>query len=125
LRTKIETAFWSVEDYKLCDGRIWFIWFCMNYDPLTQVFDEQQLGNFSFTFTNFKSLFETPDDILRLALLTKGDYSIWDGRTATLDGDRYSFINTDSVWKRQLTTSKIAEPYKLLVNEFGDIKTQE
>lgn len=125
LRTKIETAFWSVEDYKFCDGRIWFIWFCMNYDPLTQVFDEQELGNFSFTFTNFKSLFETPDDILRRALLTKGDYSIWDGRTATLDGDRYSFINTDSVWKRQLTTSKIAEPYKLLVNEFGDIKTQE
>ncbi len=124
LRTKIETAFWSVEDYKLCDGKIWFIWFCVNYDPLTQVFDEQRLGDFTLTFTNFKSLFDTPDDLLRRALLTKGDYSIWDGRTATLDGDRYSFINTDSVWKQQLTPSKTAEPYKLLVNDFGKIKSK-
>ena len=124
LRTRIETAFWSVEDYKLCDGKVWFIWFCMNYEP-TIIFDKHKLDDFTFTFTNFKSLFDTPDDLLRRALLTKGDYSIWDGRTATLDGDRYSFINTESVWRRQLTSSKIAEPYKLLVNDFGNIKTKK
>lgn len=122
LRSRIETAFWTAEDFKLCEGKVWFIWYCMNYDIKTQLFDEQHLDNFTFTFTNFKSLFDTPDDLFRRALLTKGDYSIWDGRTATLDGDRYSFINSDSVWRRQLTSSKIAEPYKLLINEFGVIK---
>lgn len=125
LRTEIETAFWAAEDYKLCDGRVWFIWFCMDYEASTQTFDRQTLNNFTFIFTNFKSLFNSVNDLLRRTLLTKGDYSVWDGRTATLEGHRYSFINTDSVWRRQLTSGKIAEPYKLLINEFGSIKKQQ
>ena len=124
LRNKIETAFWEAEDFKFCDGRIWFIWHCIDYDQSQQTFDDSKLLDFNYCYTNFKSLFDSPSNILRRALLTKGDYSIYDGRTATLDGDRFSFLYEDWRWKQQFASKGRIEPYKLLINDFGQIKNQ-
>lgn len=124
LRKQIETAFWNAEDFKFCDGRVWFIWHCMDYDQTSQTFDTQKLSDFVYCFSNFKLLFDAPNDILRRALLTKGDYSTHDGTTATLEGDRYSFIKEDWRWKQQLASKGRIEPYKLLLNDFGQIKKQ-
>lgn len=124
LRKQIETAFWTAEDFKFCDGRVWFIWYCMDYDPSSQTFDTQKLSDFVYCFSNFKLLFDSPNDILRRALLTKGDYSTHDGRTATLEGDRYSFLKEDWRWKHQLASKGRIEPYKLLLIDFGLIKKQ-
>lgn len=125
LRPNIESAFWNAEDFKLCDGKIWFIWDCMVYDPTNHTFDECILSDFNYNYLNFKLLFDSPDDLVRRALLTKGDYSIYDGRTATLEGNRYSFINSDAEWKQQFATKHRIELYKLLVNDFGRIIKQE
>ena len=124
LRKQIESAFWIAEDFKFCDGRIWFIWHCMDYDHTSQTFDTQKLSDFIYCFSNFKLLFDSPNNLLRRALLTKGDYSAYDGRTATLEGDRFSFINDDWRWKQQLASKGRFEPYKLLLNDYGQIKTQ-
>ena len=124
LRVMIENAFWEAEDFKLCDGKISFIWNCIEYGEDPQLFNEQKLNDFTYCLTNFKSLFQTPTNTLRRALLTKGDYSSHDGRTATLNGDRYSFIGEDWRWKQQFAGSKKRlEPYKLLLNDFGRIKS--
>ena len=124
LRNKIETAFWEAEDFKFCDGRIWFIWHCIDYDQSQQTFDDSKLLDFNYCYSNFKSLFDSPSNILRRALLTKGDYSIYDGRTATLDGDRFSFLYEDWRWKQQFASKGRIEPYKLLINDFGQVKNQ-
>jgi uncharacterized protein with ParB-like and HNH nuclease domain len=124
LRKQIETAFWSAEDFKFCDGKVWFIWHCIDYDPSQQSFDTQKLSDFNYCFSNFKLLFDSPTNLLRRALLTKGDYSAYDGRTSTLEGDRYSFINEDWRWKPQFASKGRIEPYKLLINDFGLIQQQ-
>jgi uncharacterized protein with ParB-like and HNH nuclease domain len=124
LRPKIENAFWNAEDFKFCDGRISFIWHCLDYNQNSQNFDEQKLTEFLFCFSNFKLLFDIPNNIVRRALLTKGDYSAHDGRTATLNGDRYSFINEDWRWKQQLNSKRKIDPYKMLINEYGEIKSK-
>ena len=125
LRDQIENVFWEAEDFKFCDGRITFIWHCLGHNQDTKIIDEQKLDDFIFCFANFKSLFQMPSNRVRRALLTKGDYSVHDGRTATLNGDRYSFINEEWRWKQQFSgLRKKLNPYRLLINEFGAIKKQ-
>ena len=121
LRQKIESSFWLAEDYKYCDGKIWLIWDCINFDRTDlSIFDPQKLSDFNDCFSNFKTLFDVPTDLLRRALLTKGDYSVWDGYSTALEQHRYSFINEEWRWKEQLTSIEKVKPYKLLIKDYGD-----
>jgi len=124
LRNKIERAFWAAQDFKFCKGRIEFIWHCINYEPSKQIFNEQKLDEFNFCFSNFKTLFESPNDLVRRALLTKGDYKVHDGWTATFEGNRYSFIYEDVRWEKEFSNKVRFDSYKLLINDFGQIKNQ-
>lgn len=121
LRHKIESSFWLAEDYKYCDGKIWLIWDSIDFDRSNlSTFDTQKLTDFNDCFSNFKTLFDGPTDLLRRALLTKGDYSVWDGYSTALEQHRYSFINEESRWKEQLTTQEKVKPYKSLIKDYGD-----
>lgn len=121
LRQKIESSFWLAEDYKYCDGKIWLIWDCINFDRIDlSIFDPQKLSDFNDCFSNFKTLFDVPTDLLRRALLTKGDYSVWDGYSTALEQHRYSFINEEWRWKEQLTSIEKVKPYKSLIKDYGD-----
>jgi uncharacterized protein with ParB-like and HNH nuclease domain len=98
-RNEIELAFWQAEDFKLCNGTIWFIWDCINYDRIAELFDNFKLEEFNNYFSNFNELFSEPDDLVRRSLLTKGDYKVWDGYSTSLDANRYSFFNEEWRWK--------------------------
>jgi hypothetical protein len=121
-RTKIEHTFWEAEDHKYCNGKVSFL---LDYvDPqLTLanigIFDYEK---FNAVFTNFKILFNNPDDILRRALLTKGDYFAYDGRTSTLEGDRYSFFAEDWRWRQQFPNKNKVTIFKALIQDFSQRK---
>ncbi|MDR1587719.1 MAG: DUF262 domain-containing protein [Treponema sp.] len=99
-RIDIETSFWEAEDFKLCKGTVRFIWDCINYDHNPLSFTDKKYSEFHNCLSVFITLFETPDDLLRRSLLTKGDYKIWDGYSTSLDANRYSFLgNKNSEWE--------------------------
>jgi len=124
IREDIEKTFWKAEDYKYCDGKIWLIWDCINFNS-TNPFDftEQKLLEFKLCFDNFIYLFNNPDDLLRRAILTKGDYLVHDGYSTSLENYRYSFINEESRWKSQLSSKERIKPYKLLIQDYNQRKT--
>jgi uncharacterized protein with ParB-like and HNH nuclease domain len=123
LRQKIENAFWQAEDYKLCDGKIGLIFKCIDFDESNpSSFDIDKLLEFNVCFDNFKTLFDNPDDWVRRALLTKGDYKVGYGSSPKLGLYKYSFINEDSLWKRQLSSKRTVKPYISLINDFGQRK---
>jgi len=120
LRKEIENAFWEAEDYKFCDGKISFILDCIDFED-TSAFDAQKLSDFKDCFNNFKALFDNPTDLFRRALLTKGDYTVWEGYATSLERNRFSFINEDKRWKEQLSSNN-KELYKSLIKDFGNRK---
>jgi hypothetical protein len=120
LRKEIEDAFWEAEDYKFCDGKISFVLDCIDFEDIS-TFDAQKLSDFKDCFNNFKTLFDNPTDLLRRALLTKGDYTVWEGYSTSLKRNRFSFINRDKSWKEQLSSNN-KELYKSLIKDFGDRK---
>jgi uncharacterized protein with ParB-like and HNH nuclease domain len=123
LRQEIENVFWQAEDYKFCDGKIWLIWDCINFDKTNlSSFNIQKLSDFKGCFDNFKTLFDNPTDLVRRALLTKGDYSVCDGYSTSLERKRYSFINEEKCWKEQLSSNEKIKLYKLLIDDFGTKK---
>jgi len=126
LRLKIEYAFREVEDYKFCNGKIWLMWDCIDFNSNNWGdFTEKTLSDFTECFDNFKSLFDSPNDLLRRALLTKGNYMVWDGFSTSLWQDRYSFINEDWRWKEQLTSKDKVKYYKLLIKDYGNRKKDD
>jgi len=123
LRNEIENAFWEAEDYKFCDGKISLIWNCIDFDKSNiYTFDAQKLSDFKDCFDNFKKLFDNPTDLVRRALLTKGDYKVQDGYSSFLGQVRYSFINEDERWKEQLSSNEKMKLYISLIKDFGDRK---
>ena len=123
-RIKIEGAFWGAEDYKFCEGKISFLWDYIDFQPTLENINGFDLEEFKQCLSNFKSLFNSADDLLRRALLSKGDYPAYDGRTSSLDGDRYSFIIEDWRWKTQFPNKNKAPFYKDLVTDFSLRKSQ-
>jgi len=122
LRKEIENAFWEAEDYKFCDGKISLIWDFIDFNDIS-TFDTQKLSDFKECFNNFKTLFDNPTDLLRRALLTKGDYTIWVGYSKPLQRNKYSFINEEKGWKEQLSPNNHRIGiYKSLIKDFGDRK---
>lgn len=98
-REEIEQLFWSAEDFKLFDGTISFIWYCMGVDHTTNTNAEFDVETFKRYFSHVKGLFTDPTDPVRRALLTHGDYSQIDGYTSSFSGNRYSFITDPKGWK--------------------------
>jgi len=123
LRKDIENVFWQTEDFKLCDGKIRLIWDCIDFDRSDlSAFDINKLSDFKDCFDNFKALFNIPTDWVRRALLTKGDYLVWDGYSTSLEQHRYSFIYEEWRWKEQLTSNEKIKIYKSLIKDFGSRK---
>lgn len=126
LRQKIENTFWIAEDYKFCDGTIWLIWDCISFDKSNiSSFDSKKLSDFEYCFENLKTLFDNPTDLVRRSLLTKGDYSVYDGYSTSLEQRRYSFINEETRWKEQLSSKEKSRIYKLLINDYGSRRKVE
>ena len=126
LRLKIENTFWQAEDHKYCDGKIGLIWDCINFNVADLLsFDVQKLLDFNDCFSDFKVLFENPTDLVRRALLTKGDYLVYDGYSTSLEQDRYSFIKEEKRWKEQLYSKEKTKLYKSLIKDFGGRKKVE
>jgi hypothetical protein len=127
LRLGIESVFWEAEDFYLCNGRIDFIWECMNYDRSVKTFTRRDVGTFSEYFISFRTLFAAPDDLLRRALLTKGDYKIRDGFSTSLWADRYSFLNDKNRWAEQFARKydPLIKAANLLVNDFRNREGKE
>ena len=60
--------------------------------------------------------------MVRRALLTKGNYLVWDGYSTSLEQHRYSFIKEEKRWKEQLSSTEKIKLYKSLIKDFGDRK---
>jgi len=123
LREKIEIAFWRAENYKFCDGTVALIWDCINFDKSDlSSFDIEKLSDFNNCLNNFIALFDNPTDLVRRALLTKGDYLVYDGYSTSLEQHRFSFINEPNRWKQQLYSKEKTKLYKSLIKDFGNRK---
>lgn len=89
----------------------------------SKVGEEYNIQEFTSISDKFLLLFESKDDLLRKALLTQGDYPIWDGRTSSLGwAHRYSLLNTENEWKdafRKKSDEFIKAVYKLISNSFN------
>jgi hypothetical protein len=121
-RIEIEDAFWLAEDYLLSNGKIQYLFDFMKIPVFVD--PEFKIDNFKAIFEIIKLLFDQPDDLLRRALLTKGDYYVHDGRTWTLDADRYSFIEDRIRWRNELQNSARQAPYISLITDFANRLTQ-
>lgn len=120
-REDIETAFQEAEDHALLHGRIEVIFDCMGIDFETSSTEDFSLPEFSRYLSAFKNIFENRDDLLRRALLTKGDYLFWHGQTPTLGGVRWSFIYGGDArsWRRLLRDFDRRSMVKALLVEYS------
>jgi uncharacterized protein with ParB-like and HNH nuclease domain len=124
LRNEIESAFWNCEDYKTFYGRISFLFNCLDSDLTIESFESNKLEEFNILFSNFQLIFGKITDQVRRALLTFGDYKVHDGRTASLNGDRFSFISEEWRFKSSFSNKARQDIYKSLLKEFCEIITQ-
>ncbi|WP_419699034.1 DUF262 domain-containing protein [Mucilaginibacter sp. NFX135] len=117
-REELEAVFWEAEDFALCDGRIRLMWYCMDYKPFkNENFNKKQFSDY---FNAFKLLFQKPTDQLRRALLSKGDYSIKDGYSTSLQSDRWTFGSNNTNWKNILNTDERDDILKELLSDYLD-----
>jgi len=128
-REELEKVIWKTEDYNLLNGQIEFILYCadIQFDDGVDGFN---IANFTFYSDLFYSLFNKPSDLIRRALLSKGEYVIWDGYSTHLESNRYSFgINVEE-WKNILNKDDNNKGYiKSLLQDYktrnsGNVKDQ-
>ncbi len=117
-RLALEKAFWAAEDLKLMYGQIDFIFDCMEVS-----IDEDQETAFEILLfqrrkTSLRKLIAADADLLRRALLTKGDYTLWDGNTTSLQSTRYSLLNPRSSWRYLWRQPRQRAMLKSLVLDF-------
>lgn len=100
-RELYENTFWDAENLECCKGDILYIFELIGVDLNTM--------NFVFdldAFTRAKSIVENTinvsSDLLRRALLTFGNYCIWDGNTVTLEANRYSFGRDTDFYRKMV-----------------------
>jgi hypothetical protein len=94
----------KVEDNKFLKGEIAFL---LEFATGDLGFDYQYFIELS---DNFLRIFDSQDDLLRIALLTQDNYPIWDGYTYSLSANRYSLLNSQHEWKEALRS----RPNKLM-----------
>jgi len=98
-REVIENEFIVVEDFEILNGSISFILKCMDTPPEIENvvnFDMKQFIRYSL---HFRNIFENPNDLMRRAMLTIGDYAIWNGYSTSLEMERYNFGSDSKTWK--------------------------
>jgi len=118
-REELEELFWDAEDFALCDGRISILWHCMDYDPFLKNKDHFNKNLFNSYFDTFKLLFRSPDDLLRRALLTKGDYALKDGNSNVLEATRWSYGLGTKNWRDILNSDGRDDILKLLLSDYN------
>lgn len=114
----MEKLFWSVEEYKLCDGRVAFLWDYIDYYPTVDNVENFDIELFEEYYEAFRSIYSKSDDFMRRALLTKGNYRYYDDRTSSLEGDRYSFCNEDWRWRYLFTVKSKTTIFKSFINDY-------
>jgi hypothetical protein len=117
-RIEVECAFWKAEDIGVCQGRIKFLIYCTGLTLDTLSSDNFNLSLFRQIAFSFELLFLQHDDLLRRAILTKGDYTWENGNTPTLGGKRYSFCNGLEDWQWFVRSRRFDAHLKELVLEF-------
>jgi uncharacterized protein with ParB-like and HNH nuclease domain len=117
-RDELEKTIWSTEDNNLLNGQIAFILYCADIEFEDGV-NGFEIDDFSFFSDLFNSLFNKPSDLIRRALLSKGEYVIWDGYSTHLESNRYSFgLNVDE-WKKILSKDEYNKGYiKSLLQDY-------
>lgn len=118
-RRKIENAFWHCEDFELSDASIEFVLSCVmeDTDNIKEGINDADLELFVQYNSQFQNIFKNRDDKLRRAILTFDDYTIWDGSTPSLGGNRFSFGYIKEQWLKILA-NKQKVPIKELLNHF-------
>jgi len=102
-RDEIEKAFWKLEDFPITNGKIEFILECLDIHFKTLEDHQFDLGKFQQYAQHFQNLFNNPGDLLRVALLTFGNYSLWDGYSSSLGMHRYNFGSDVENWRVIIT----------------------
>ena len=124
-RDDLETLFWKAEDFNLNNGQIKFILKVIDFDISdTNDFDFNLFSQYSECFIE---LFNNPNDILRRALLTKGNYFFWDGHTYGLGDnrlDRYTFINSVDKWRKLINEHGVSLVIEL-IKSVSEIKEKD
>jgi uncharacterized protein with ParB-like and HNH nuclease domain len=119
-REELEGLFWKAEDFALCDGKISIIWHCMDFQPFVKNKDTFSKDLFNSYFETFKLLFTSPSDLVRRAMLTKGDYSIQVGNSSSLQAERWAFGSGNPNWRSILDTDGNDEVLRLLLSDYID-----
>jgi len=106
IREDIENSFWNAEDDYFCSGSLAFLFRCMKYDISDNTFSRDKLELFDAVFLGFSTLLKNRDDLLRRALLTKGDYKVERSYSTTYEVKKYSFLYNIEDWKKELAFEK-------------------
>ncbi len=119
-RMKIENVFWNCEDYVYSNSSINFILSCVLSDvnSVANGLSNSEYGLFLKYNDYFQALFNSITDTLRQAILTFGDYTMWDGSTPSLGGTRFTFGNNRIQWLGILEQRDKSRPVKLLLSHF-------
>jgi hypothetical protein len=119
-RNGIETSFWSAEDDKYLFGSIQLICRASEQSLAIADIDQFDIDIFDESWEHYQMLFNRPSDLLRRALLTKGDYSFRDGFTPSLGGERYSFLFLQEDWRWVVSDSNISAFVVALLIDFSN-----
>lgn len=117
-REQIEQSFWDAEDNKYLNGDLTFLFECIGIDPKDKnTFVNWDYEKFNHVKNIFIELFTIDNDLRIRALLTKGDYSIYEGTNPSIGGERYFLGYNIEDWRRILTTPSSSLKVKELISD--------
>lgn len=93
-REQYQDLFWKSEKLNCCKGRISYLFEIIGIDIESNNY-QVDLNEFNKIKSILEFTIEKPKDLMLRALLTYGDYSLWNGTSPNLGGNKYS-LGTDS-----------------------------
>lgn len=117
-REEVEKEFWTIEDFNITNGKILFILECMEVDVKLNHHPSFDLEKFSRFSVHFRNLFSNPSDQLRRAILTYGDYTIWDGYSTSLEMHRYNFGHELKHWREIIINESTKGTVSKFIRQF-------
>ena len=117
-REEVEKAFWTIEDFSITNGKILFILECMEVDVKLNQHPSFDLEKFNRFSVHFRNLLKNPSDQLRRAILTFGDYTIWDGYSTNLEMHRYNFGHELKHWREIITNQNTKGAVLKFIRQF-------
>ena len=127
-REEIENEFWSLEDFGITNGKIAFILESIGVDLNLNPEEDFDFKRFSRYSSHFRKLFKVPNDLLRIALLTFGDYTILEGYSTNLEMHRYNFGSEEAKWRLIIMDSEKKKVIVSLLSQFetnGELSTEQ